>query len=242
MKYIKAVLLLLLVTSCQVTETININPDGSGSIEVFQLRDENSFMQIRRSQSDSEKFRDTIFVFQDYITKYQETFVKFTKSDQALFQEHANVKMHIKVDPIQRENFNIISCEFKKIEEVPNLYETIRFANSLKENYPILKSSYKIKYTFDGTIFKRNIVILDQKKFDEDKKRMAERKKMYSKYKLVQSYTLKYHFPVKIESVSNEKAILSSDKKSVTLEFQISDCWENPQMSDLEVVLENKKN
>ena len=64
MNYIKAFLLLLLVSSCQITETIKINPDGSGSIEVFQLRDENSYMQLGRPLSGSEKFTDTLFVFQ----------------------------------------------------------------------------------------------------------------------------------------------------------------------------------
>ncbi|MDR7372769.1 hypothetical protein [Flavobacterium aquidurense] len=241
MKYIKALLLLLLVTSCQVTETITINPDGSGSIEVFQLRDENSYMQFGRSFSDSEKFRDTIFVFQDYITKYKETFVRFSKSDQALFQEHANVKMHIKADPIQMENFQIVSYDFKKIEEIPNVYESLTLANSLKENYPISKSSFKIQYTFDGTTFKRSLVIQDQKKFDEDKKMIEDRKKMLAKYKIVQSYTIKCHFPRKIESVSNEKAIISPDKKTVTVEFQLLDFSQNPQMSDLEIVLEKNQ-
>ena len=67
---------------------------------------------------------------------------------------------------------------------------------------------------------------------------LEERKKMYAKYKLAQSYTLKYHFPGKIKSVSNEKAVISSDKKTMTLEFQLSDCLQNPEMTNLEVVLE----
>ena len=224
-----------------MTETIHINPDGSGTIEVFQLRDENSYMQLGRPLSSSEKFQDTIFVFQDYITKYAATLVKFSKADQALFLENANVKMHVKVDPIQMENFNLTSYEFKNIEEIPNVYQSLTLANSLKENYPISKSSFKIKYTFDGTTFKRNLVILNQEKFEEDKKMVEERKKMLAKYKIVQSYTLKYHFPRKIESVSNEKAIISPDKKSVTVEYQLFDFAQNPEMSDLEVILEKSQ-
>jgi hypothetical protein len=240
MKIIKAFLLLILVSSCQITETIKINPDGSGTIEIFQLRDENSYLQLGRPYANSEKFTDPLFVFQDYITKYATTFVKFNKADQALFQEHANVKMHIKVDPVQMENFNIISSDFKKIEELPNLYESISLASSLKENYPVSKESFRIKYTFDGFTFKRNLVIVDQQKFDKDKKMLEERKKMYAKYKLAQSYTLKYHFPREIKSVSNEKAVISADKKTMTLEFQLSDCLQNPEITNLEVVLEQK--
>lgn len=238
MKHISAFLLLLLIVSCQVTETIKINPDGSGTIEVYSLRDENSVGQLGRPRLGSEKFRDTTFVFQDYIVKYQETFVKFNKSDQALFQDHANVKMHIKVDPVQVENFNIVSLDFKKLEDVPNVYESLSLANSLKENYPIVNQFYKIKYAFDGTVFKRNLVITDQEKFDQYKKILEERRKMYAKYKLMQSYTLKYQFPRKIKSVSNQKAIISSDKKTMTLEFQLFDCLENTELTNLEVILE----
>lgn len=240
MKYISVFLILISFASCQITETINLNSDGSGTIEYYNLRDENSFQQLGRQDLRYEKFRDTIFTFQDYITKYHETFVRFSKVDQALFTEHANVKMHIKVDPIQMENFNRVWVDFKKIDEVPYVYESLGLANSLKENYPIHRKNYKIKYSFDGVIFKRSLQIMDQENFEKDKKEWEERKKIYSKYKLVQSYILNYHFPRKIKSVSNEKAILSSDKKSLTVEFQLSDCLQNPQITNLEVVLEPK--
>ncbi|PTS91903.1 hypothetical protein DBR27_20275 [Flavobacterium sp. HMWF030] len=67
-------------------ETIRLNPDGSGSIEVYSLRDENSFQQVGKQRFGLDKFRDTTFVFQDYILQYQGTFIKYNKSDQALFQ------------------------------------------------------------------------------------------------------------------------------------------------------------
>ncbi|TDO96520.1 hypothetical protein [Flavobacterium sp. 245] len=239
MKKLSAFLFLIFLSSCQVTETININSDGSGNIELYSLRDENSMVQIGRHFT-ADKFIDTAFVFRDYIKKYQETFVRFNKADQDLFTEHSNVKMQIKVDPIQVENFNRVAVDFKKIEQVPNVYESLGLANSLKENYPISKKSYKINYTFDGTTFKRNLVITDLDKLNQDVKMVEERKKMYAKYKLVQSYTLHYNFPRKIKSVSNEKAILSADKKTLSIEFQLSDCYQNPEITNLEVVLEQK--
>lgn len=231
-------LFLILLSSCQITETIHINPDGSGKIEITELRDEKSFAQLGRQDFNSEKFRDTTFVFQDYITLYHGTFLKYSKADQALFQEHANVKIQIKVDPVQVENFNIVSFDFKKIEEIPDVYESLGLANSLKENYPISKKYYKIKYVFDGSNFKRNFVITDQEKFDQERKEFEERKKIFSKYKFVQSYILKYHFPKAIKSVSNSKAVVSQDKRTLTLEFQLSECMQNPEITNLEVVLE----
>lgn len=195
-------------------------------------------MQLGRNSSDSEKFIDTIFVFKDYITKYQETFVRYSKTDQALFQEHSNVKMHVKMDPIQMENFNIVSCDFKKIEEVPNVYESLSLASCLKENYTIVKPFYKIKYSFDGVTFRRNLVITDQEKFDERRKEVEGKKNVFSNYKLKQSYVLNYYFPRKIKSISNEEAVISADRKSLSLEFQLSDCLQNPNRTNLEVILE----
>ncbi|MEO7976730.1 hypothetical protein [Flavobacterium sp.] len=238
MNLIKPFLLLILLSGCQITETLNINQDGTGTIEIYSLRDENSFMQMGRNHFASEKFRDTIFIFQDYITKYKDTFVKFSKSDQALFQEHANVKMHIKTDPVQMENFNVVSFDFKKLEEIPDLYLSLGLSNSLKENYPVQKRFFTIKYNFDGTTFKRNVIITDQEKFDQEKKESEARKVMFSKYKAMQSYTLKYNFPKDIKTVSNEKSLISSDKRTLTLEFQISDYLQNPESTNLEVVLE----
>lgn len=238
MKKLLAFLLFIFLTSCQVTETININPDGSGNIEVYSRRDENSFIQIGNSSLSSEKFRDTTFVFQDYIIRYHDTFVRYSKSDQELFQKHANVKVQIKVDPVQMENFNIVSYDFKKIEEMPNVYESLLLANSLKENHVINKRSYEIKYTFDGVIFKRHLAINDSVKFEKDKIEFEETRKRLIKNKIAQSYTLHYFFPRKIKSISNQKAILDSDKRSLKLEFQFSDFLENPECTNLEVVLE----
>ncbi|WP_343587217.1 hypothetical protein [Flavobacterium sp.] len=238
MKYLSVFLLLFSFISCQITETLTINSDRSGSIEVYSLRDENSFAQLGRQDFGDEKFIDTTFTFRDYIVKYQDTFVKFNKADQALFAEHANVKMQIKLDPIQMENFNKVAFEFKNIEEIPNLYESLGLANSLKENYPIYRKSYKIKYTFDGKVFKRTLAITNPEKFEKDKKEMDEHEKIYSKYKVMQSYTLKYYFPQKIKSVSNSNAIIGSDQKSLSLKFQLSDCLKNPESTNLEVVLE----
>ena len=238
MKIINTFVLLILFSSCQITETINISADGTGNIEIYSLRDENSYRQLGANLHNGEKFKDTAFVFRDYIAKYNDTFVKFSKSDQALFQEHANVKMQIKADPIQVEHFNIVSFDFRKLEEIPNLYESLGLANSLEENYPVSKQFFKIKCTFDGSVFKRNILITDKEKFDQERKDFEKGKEKFFKYKLVQSYIQNYHFPRKIKSVSNQKAIISEDKKSMKLEFQLSDCLQNPESTNFEVILE----
>jgi hypothetical protein len=76
---------------------------------------------------------------------------------------------------------------------------------------------------------------LEQKKeFDK----IEELKLKYKGYKLVQSYVLNYYFPRKIQSVSNPLAKVSDDRKSLSLEFLLSDCLQNPISTNLEVILE----
>lgn len=241
MKYLSAFLFLILLTSCQVTETININPDGSGSIEVVELRDENSYMQLaEESYSREEAFQDTTYVFKEYITKYNETFLKYTPAEQQVFQKYANVKAHLKKSSFEKEFRTTFSQHFNKVSDIPDLYKTEDYASDIQHNYALTAENhyYKIEYTFDGNVFKRSVAIINIAELEKAKHESEKFLERYGTSNLMQTYTLKYHFPRKIKSVSNEKTFISSDKKSLTLEFKLSDCLQNPEMTNLEVVLE----
>lgn len=241
MNFIKVFLLLILVSSCQITETINISQDGSGTIEVVELRDENSYMQLAGDQySKEEVFKDTTYVFKEYIDKYKETFLKYTLAEQQLFQKYANVKVHIKKSSFEKEFRNTFTLNFTKLSEVPDLYKTENYADDIKYNYALTAENhyYKIGYSFDGKIFKRTVSITSPELLQKTKEEFKNADSKYTSLKLMQRYTLLYNFPGKIKTVSNEKAHISADKKSITLEFQLSDCMVNPESTSLEVVLE----
>jgi ribosomal protein L14E/L6E/L27E len=245
MKSIQALLILILFTSCQITETLNINPDGTGTIEVVQLRDENSYMQLAGAEySREEEFQDTTYVFKEYITKYNETFLKYTPAEQQLLQKYSNVKVHIKKSSFEKEFRNVLSLNFSKISEIPDLYKTENYADDIKYNYALTAENhyYKIEYAFDGNVFNRKVSITSPEMLQKTKDEFKKADSKYTSLKLTQSYTLRYHFPRKIKSFSNEKAILSSDKKSLILEFLLSECMQNPEMTNLEVVLEPSSN
>ena len=53
------------------------------------------------------------------------------------------------------------------------------------------------------------------------------------------TYKLNYHFPKPIKSVSNETAMFSADRKTVTIEYGFMDYIANPEALNLEVVLED---
>ena len=241
MKFIKAFLFFFLISSCQVTETITINPDGSGKIEVIRLRDENSYMQLSgESYSREEVFKDTTYFFKEYIEKYKDNFSKYTVEEQKLMRKNSNVKVYKKESSFEKEFKSVFSFDFNKVSEIPDLYKTEDYANDIKYNYALTAENhyYKIDYDFDGKVFKRLVSITNPAELQKTKEELAKANPKYTSLKLTQSYTLQYHFPGKIKSVSNKMAVISLDKKSLIMEFPLLNCLQNPEMTNLEVVLE----
>ena len=239
----KSILLLLasvLLASCEVVETMNINSDNSGTIMMDMHRNENSYMQIAGEQYAKETiFRDTTYVFQDYIEKYNGNFVKYTATEQELFNKYRNVKVHIKKSSFDKDFRTIISQDFTNVEEAADLSKTENYISDIVHNYALTAEEhyYNIKYTLKDNEFNRVVTITNEVIFEREKKILESYNKIYD-LNLVQSYLLKYHFPRKIKSVSNANAIISSDRKSLELKFAILDFLKNPVNTNLEVVLE----
>lgn len=229
------------LTSCQVTETIYIHPDGSGKIEVVQFRDENSYMQLAGEQYAREEiFQDTTYVFKEYIAKYNDTFLKYTPEEKQLFQHYSDVKVQLKKSSFEKEFRTTITQNFNNPSEIADLYKTEDYANDLQHNYALTAENhyYKIEYDFNGTVFKRLVSITNPVEHQIEKDKFTNMDPKYASLKLTQTYTLRYHFPRKIKSVSNKNASISSDKKALIVEFKLSDCLQNPESTNLEVVLE----
>ena len=242
MKIKKYLLLILIVTvSCQVTETIRVNPDGSGTVETVMLRDEQSYMQlVGGDYAHEEIFVDTTYVFNDYITKYAADFSKLPLAEKEIYNKYKDVNVHIKKSSFDKEFRTTISQKFNKIEEVPDLYKTENYADDLKYNYALSAEEhyYSLSYTFDGTVFNRRIEITDPVELKKQQDKISQLKMQSSNFKITQSYVLNYHFPRKIKSVSNPTAKISEDGKSLMIKFLLTDCLQNPQSTAFEVVLE----
>lgn len=243
MKIALFLLVLILVISCQVTETIHFNPDGSGTIELSNLRDENSYMQLAKENYTAEDvYKDTTYFFADYIKENQETFSRTAIQDQNVFLRYSEVKVHKKKSSYEKEFRSTYTQNFKKGLDIVDLYKTEEYIDDIQNNYALSAEEhyYKVSYNFEGNHFYRNIQITDpielQKQFDK----IEELKTRYKGYKLVQCYMLNYHFPRKIKTISNPMAKISDDGKSLSIQYQLIDCLQNPVSTNLEVVLESE--
>ncbi|HEU4790408.1 MAG TPA: hypothetical protein VFS71_12030 [Flavobacterium sp.] len=233
--------LILINVSCQVTETIHLNSDGSGIIEVTNLREEHSYMQIaKENYSKEDIYKDTTYVFGDYIKKHQETFSRTPVADQKVFLRYSNVKVHRKASSYEKEFRTTYTQNFQKASDIVDLSKTDHYIDDIKNNYALSAEEhyYKVCYDYTGNRFNRTVTIIDTLEQKKEFDKIEEIKAKYKGYKLVQNYVLNYHFPRKIQSVSNPFAKISDDRKSLSLQFLLSDCLQNPISTNLEVVLE----
>ena len=232
---------LLSLLGCHVTETIYLNDDGTGTIGMIQLRDEQSYVQLAgENYSKEEKFMDTTYVFKDFISKYSETFSKLTPAEKAVFQKFEAVNVHSKQSSYDKEFRTVISQNFQKASEIADLYKAEDYADNIKNNYALSAEEhyYKVRYDYDGHHFSRIVKITDSTHFKNQVDKIDQYKTYYKGYKLVQNFQLKYYFPRKIQSVSNPLATISADRKSLSLQLLLTDCLQNPEITNLEVVLE----
>lgn len=241
MKRILLLLLILLTASCQVTETLRINSDGAGTIEVNELREENSYMQLAKDEYSKEDFyRDTTYLFKDYFSKYGETFARTSKEDQNVYLRYSDVKVYIKKSSSEKEFRTIISRNFKNATDIVDLYKAEDYADNIKHNYALSAEEhyYKVSYSYVGNRFNRTVKITDSIFLKREFDRLEKYKTYYKGLKLIQSYVLDYHFPRKILSVSNPQAKIRENQKSLSIEFLLTDCVQNPTITNLEVILE----
>lgn len=237
---IETFMVLFFTTSCHFKEDIYINEDGSGRIEAECLRDESVFMQYQGEHYlVHEEFVDSTYVVKDIIEKEKEIFSRFLPEDQVLLRRYENVKVHTKKDSYTKEYRKSVSLAFKDINEVEDLSNTYDYIDDLQNNYPMKpegKRTY-LAYFFDGATFKRTFRILNQANYDEYKGNIESAKKIINISNF--SYTSNYHFPKKIKSVSNPGAVLSIDRKVLTLKQSLLDCLDKPELANLVVVLED---
>lgn len=95
--------------------------------------------------------------------------------------------------------------------------------------------STELTYNYDGKIFKRTAKILDKEVYKQATDSLGHMRIMFC----ASTYKLNYHFPRPVKSVTNTTALFSADRKSITVEYSFMDYLENPEVLNLEVVLED---
>ncbi len=236
--------LAFIATSCQFTETMVMNEDGSGTMTVEANM--NEMMAFGGAPViDSMKVKiDTIVYMKQFLEEKKDSISRLSATEQAKLKKLENFNIHINMNSETSEMVYDISTKFKNISEANDILNGLEQASNLMPN-PDPNTEIKkeedspeiigVNYSFKKGVFKRDAYIKDkiihQQQVDSMKQAEA--------FMGGSNYTLNYTFPKKIKKTSNPDATFSEDKKTIRVQTPFIEYFKNPDLLDLEVELEN---
>ncbi|MDD7888196.1 hypothetical protein [Flavivirga sp. 57AJ16] len=236
-------------TSCQFSENIYINEDGSGRME-FSF-DGTQLMQMAGEEmaKGKEEAIDSTFSFKELFDAKRDSISKLTEEEQLKLKKLEPFSMHMVMNPQTSEMKFDMFTDFKEVSELQDMFKAMNSFSDLEKgkqgnqsnspanpfSSPELGESTTLEYNFNGKTFKRVAKIIDKEAYKKATDSVGEMAVMFGS----SMYKLNYHFPKPIKSVSNEKALFSADRKSFTVEFGFMEYLSNPEALNVEVVLEN---
>lgn len=236
----------LFFTSCQITENIYLEPDGSGKVnyEVDASGLMDAMGGILGEEAASQNI-DSTFTFKALLEEKKDSIAKLPVEQQLRLRELEDMKVHMKMDAPQKILKMELFSDFKQVSQMQNMMEALKTVQELekKASQPenpfgdMMKTdNVELKYAFDGKVFKRTVRVIDPVAQAQAKDTTGMLKMMFAS----SQYIVKYHFPKKVKSVSNPDAVIGPDKKTVTVPFAMSDYMDEPEKTNLEVVLDKK--
>lgn len=243
--YLKGVFLVLLafsMISCQFTETIVFNKDGSGKMSIEM--DMGEMMAFGGEVSDSIAMKkDTLIYLKDILDEKKDSISKLSKEEQQKLRRLENYEMRMKIDSDTNEMLFNLAVNFKSIEKATGLLEGFGDSMSLMPSTgEDLKfdadqgssDAIGVAYSFKKDTFKRDAYIKDEEKY----KMQIDSLKGSESWLKNMKYTLKYTFPRKIVKSSIDDATYSLDAKTISVTRSFVAYMKDPNVLDLEIELE----
>ena len=230
------------LVSCQFTETLVFNEDGSGKMSIEM--DMGEMMAFGGETTDTIGTKmDTIIFIRDILEEKKDSISKLSAAEQKKLKKMEDYKMQMRMDSEANELLFNLSVDFKSVEEANDLLEG--FGNSMSL-MPSASEDLKfhsddesadvmaVKYSFKKGKFKRDAYIKDKEKH----KAQVDSLKGSESWLENMNYTLKYTFPRKIVKSSIEDATYSLDAKTIEVSRSFIDYMKDPNVLDLVVELE----
>ncbi len=233
----------LLVVSCQVTETLTLNEDGSGRISISM--DLSEMMAFSGEFSDSVKTEkvDTIMRFKDMLAEKKDSIAQLPKAEQERLKKLENFNFRTMMDSETKQMFFDVYTDFKDVSEANELMNAFEsssdFMPSLGPDTSVNKDPESggmlaVNFSFKNGKFVRDAFIVNKEKHKVQMDSIKQAEAFMSGMK----YKLKYTFPRRIKSISVEDARFSLDGKTVEFEKSFLEYFKDPDVLDFEVELE----
>lgn len=248
--------------SCNVTESIVFNENGSGQFLVtYNMGDAMKAMSGAMGGSDNEekisgKLMDTTMVFVDIMEMYKDSVAALPEEKRLAMEAVKDMFMTMQMDENEGVMDLGIGLNFASIEELKGINEKLAKAQSLnaqndqidalKDNSPLGKfmgnENNNVSYNFEKHVFSRVSSISNREDEDEETSDglfddTDESSQAFMDYFENAFYTVKLTFPRAVKTVSIEGAELSEDRKTVTYKTNWIDYLKNPKLLDVNVEL-----
>lgn len=239
------ILLVLSVTlvSCQFTETMVLNEDGSGKMAISMDLGEMMAMMGEMGKDSTMVKTDTIITFKEMFEEKKDSISKLSAEEQRRLKALENYSIRMNMDPDTNKMIVDIFSDFKDVSEANDLMAAFEEMDDVvpnmgsedsKEDEDGDENNVAVRYSFKKGVFKRDAYIVDVEKHKTQVDSMASIESFMS----AMTYKIKYTFPRKIKSASVEDAMYSADGKTIEFERSFIDYIKNPDVLDLEVKLE----
>ena len=232
-------LLLVLTTSCNFTESIEIKEDGSGTMNFGMDGSQIMAMAGDEIAKEGQEERiDSTFSFKDLFAAKKDSIAKLPLDQQEKLKRLENMTVKMLMDSKTSEFKIDMITNFKNASELKDMMNNLNeIKNMNKKEYAgadksPFESKALVNYSYDGKKFIRKVTL------PADMEAVSDSLAMYMEVFEGSSYVLSYKFPKKIKSVSNKAAVISDDKKSLTLGFTLSEYYTDPKSMNLEVTFE----
>lgn len=231
-------ILSLLLVSCQFTEEITFQKNGSG---LYKLKiDMGELMSGLPSQDkDTVKAKekiDSIIYIKDILDAYKDSINTLTPAEKAQLEAIKDMRIHMIVDDENSKmNMNFL-LDFKDVSDLHNIKEKVELASKLQEKKNDTKTNlenHEVQYEFSKKKFARKVTMKDmsveeQEAFDKQQ----ENNQMFMKGSM---YSLVYHFPRKIKSTTLKGAEISRDRKTLRYTIALDEIIQDPKLLDFTV-------
>ncbi len=243
LKFLAVVALGLFATSCNFTETMTLNEDGSGKLSVFFDGSELLAMGGGAIGQDTTSI-DSILNFKDFIEENRDSISTLSADEQAKIMKLERFKMHVVMNSQEQIMTFDMYTDFNDVSEANDILEGFEQldgimgsnASAQDSGLPVSNDQQvKVKYSFKNNVFIRDAYVLDKEKY----KIQADSMQSMALFFGTSKYKLKYTFPRKIKETNREEATYSADGKTLYYEVNFMDYLSDPNIIDIEVELEN---
>lgn len=239
------VVLAVTLVSCQFSETMVINEDGTGRMSLTM--DMSELMAMMPANDTLQVKMDSVMSFKKLFEEKKDSIAKLPKEEQEYLKLLENYQMRILMDPEEQKMKYEIFTNFKSVAEANNLMEGLNASERMsvspmenssqsKEKKEPQKQPMAVNFTYEKNIFTRDAYIKDTVAFAK----ISDSLQAIESFMENAVYSIEYTFPRKIKSVSVKDAKISKDGKTVTFQKPFFAYMKNPDELDVQIILEEK--